>query len=191
MKQVIRISTMLLVLLMATACVTVNIYFPAAQVERTADQIVEDVYGTDDPQSGDQSSLLIRMAGWFGPSVAYAQEDATTVSNSAIRGLKAQIGERHQQLVPYYEKGNVGIDRKGYLEVLNTDGLALREVATVKKLVQADNADRQKLYREVANALNIDPGQVSKIEEIFARTWREKASSGWMVQNDSGQWAKK
>ncbi|MFP4071861.1 MAG: DUF1318 domain-containing protein [Desulfovibrionales bacterium] len=189
MKQLIRTVQVLAVMVMATACVTVNIYFPAAKVERTADQIVDDVYGQDNSGAKDQSSLLMRMAQWLGPRSVYAQ-DATSVSNSAIRGLKAQIADRHQQLVPFYNKGNVGIDRKGYLQVLNTDGLSLQEVATVKRLVQADNSNRQKLYREVASALNIDPGQIAKVEEIFAEKWREKAGSGWMVQSDDGKWVK-
>jgi uncharacterized protein len=155
-----------------TACVTVNIYFPAAQVERTAEQIVDEVYGRG---GGEQSFLngggAVRLvAELLGPKPAHAEE-ATTVSNSAIRGLKEQIGRRHQELLPHYGSGTVGITRDGYLEILETAGLSLQQVAGLKRLVQADNSDRQRLYAEVAKALNLDPGQAKRIEEIFARQW--------------------
>ncbi len=44
--QVLSLMTFLAV----AACVTVNIYFPAAQVEKAAENIVDDVYGTDAQQ---------------------------------------------------------------------------------------------------------------------------------------------
>jgi uncharacterized protein len=192
MRRTIKTVQTLALLLALSACVTVNIYFPAAQVERTAEQIVDDVYGKS---AGEQSFLertgaLHLLAGLLAPSTAHAQE-ATTVSNSAIRGLKEQISGRHQELLPFYGSGNVGITREGYLEVLETKGLSLQQVAALKRLVQADNNDRQKLYAEVAKALNLDPGQVKKVEEIFARQWQDKAGSGWPIQNADGKWTGK
>ncbi|MGM0538647.1 MAG: DUF1318 domain-containing protein [Thermodesulfobacteriota bacterium] len=32
---------------------------------------------------------------------------------------------------------------------------------------------------------------MSRVEEIFARQWRDKASSGWWVQQDNGSWSRK
>ncbi|MFW5792181.1 MAG: YdbL family protein [Desulfohalobiaceae bacterium] len=184
----VRIASVLFGLLLTAACVTVNIYFPAAAVEKTADEIVEDVYKQD--RQDDQSSLLQRMLAVVGPRQAHAQEQATEVSNSAIRGLKEQISQRHGQLVPFYEQGVVGITNDGMLEVLDTEGLPLNQVAAVKRLVQADNADRTRLYQEVAKALDV-PDQTEKVRDIFADKWREKARSGWKIQNDNGQWATK
>jgi uncharacterized protein len=192
MRRMFKVVEMLALMVALSACVTVNIYFPAAQVERTAEQIVDDVYGKGkgDQSLLEESGIVRRLAVLLGPETAHAQE-ATTVSNSAIRGLKEQIAGRHKDLLPFYGAGNVGITRDGYLEVLETKGLSLQEVAALRRLVQADNSDRQRLYAEVARALNIDPGQVKKVEEIFAGQWQEKAASGWMVQRADGKWAKK
>ena len=190
------------VLALIAGCVTVNVYFPAAQVEKTAEKIVDEIYQekkeppkqepTEKPRSsndGDTIRGIVRLAR-FGPAPAFAEE-ATTVSNAAIRGLKEQIGQRHQELLPFYQQGQVGITRDGFLEVRDTSGLGLPQVAALKKLVGADNAARRQLYEEVAKALNLKPEQVSQIRQIFAKQWRDKAQAGWAVQGDDGQWGRK
>ncbi|MDW7711995.1 MAG: DUF1318 domain-containing protein [Deferrisomatales bacterium] len=172
------------------ACVTVNIYFPAAKVEEAAKQIVEEVYQEkgERPQTfRDPSPGTGGWPAWLGPREAHAQE-AATVSNAAIRALKDQIAQRHGQLAPHYAQGQIGIDREGYLQVRDTAGLGLSEVASLKRLVEADNTARRQLYAEVARALNIEPQQVGQIQEIFAREWRDKAQAGWWVQDDAGVW---
>lgn len=183
-------------------CVTVNVYFPAAQVERTAEKIVDEVYQekkappAQGPAEKPQSSIergvfcgIVRLAR-IGASPAYA-EDATTVSNATIRGLKDQIGQRHQELLPFYQQGQVGITKDGLLEVRGTGGLGLQQVATLKRLVDADNAARRQLYEEVAKALNLTTAQVPQVQGIFAKQWRDKAQAGWAVQADNGQWGRK
>jgi uncharacterized protein YdbL (DUF1318 family) len=196
-------------LLAIAACVTVNIYFPAAQVEKTAEKFVEEVYKEDKgepapapeqapqpppaekPRSSlDSSTVLSRAWAWIGPAAARAEE-ATSVSNAAIRALKDQIAQRHRELLPSYQQGQLGIKKDGYLEVRDVAGLPLPQVAALKRLVDADNGARRQLYQEVARALNVKPEQTQQVEEIFAKQWREKAQAGWWVQADGGQWAKK
>ena len=193
-----RISlSVLAVLALVVGCVTVNVYFPAAQVEKTAEKIVDEVYQEkmeppEKPRSlneGDVFRGIARLAR-FGPAPAFAEE-ATSVSNAAIRGLKEQIGQRHKELLPFYQQGQVGITRDGFLEVRGTSGLGLPQVAALKRLVDADNAARRQLYDAVANALNLKPEQVPEVRKIFAKQWRDKAQAGWPVQADDGQWGRK
>ncbi len=194
--------SVLAVLAIIAGCVTVNIYFPAAQVEKTAEKFVDDVYQekteppkqvpTEKPQSLNERSTyhsIARLAR-FGPAQAFAEE-ATTVSNATIRGLKDQIGQRHKELLPFYRQGQVGIDKDGFLDVRETGGLGLPQVAALKRLVNADNAARRQLYEEVAKALNLKPNQVPQVRQIFAKQWRDKAEAGWAVQADNGQWGRK
>jgi len=194
--------SVLAVLALVVGCVTVNVYFPAAQVEKTAEKIVDEVYRekkeppmqepVEKPRSwndGDAFRGIVRLVR-LGPAPAFAEE-ATTVSNAAIRGLKEQIGQRHRELVPFYRQGQVGITRDGFLEVRGTSGLALPQVASMKRLVDADNAARRQLYEEVAKALTLKPDQVSQVQKIFAKQWRDKAQAGWAVQADNGQWGRK
>ncbi len=183
-------------------CVTVNVYFPAAQVERTAEKIVDEVYRekaappaqppAEKPQSSNGRGIFCSVSrlARIGAAPAHAQE-ATTVSNATIRGLKEQIGQRHQELLPYYQQGQVGVTKDGFLEVRGTDGLGLPQVASLKRLVDADNAARRHLYEEVAKALNLTTKQVPQVRAIFAKQWRDKAQAGWAVQGDDGKWGRK
>ena len=183
-------------------CVTVNIYFPAAKVERTAEKIVDEVYQEkketpppeekEKPRSLNEGGLPGRLASleWLGPAPAHAEE-ATTVSNAAIRALKDQIGRRHQELLPYYQQGQVGINKDGYLETRGTGGLTLPQVAALKRLIEADNAARRQLYDEVAKALGLQPGQAAQVRQIFAKQWRDKGQPGWWIQTDDGRWVQK
>jgi uncharacterized protein YdbL (DUF1318 family) len=177
------------------ACVTVNIYFPAAEVQKTADEIVDDVYGPsspeEDPSSQDNQSHLRRFLDFFGPGKAYAAEKATQVSNAAIRGLKAQMRQNHEQLKPFYDSGALGITNQGMLTIRDSSSLSLAEKGKLRSLVEKDNEARRQLYQEVARALDLKSNQVSDVQDIFARTWREKADSGWWIQKDGGQWVKK
>jgi len=194
--------SVLTVLAIIAGCVTVNIYFPAAKVEKTAEKIVDEVYQekteppgqepAGKPQSWNEPGIFqsITWLARFGPAQAFAEE-ATTVSNAAIRGLKDQIGQRHQELLPYYRNGQVGIDKDGFLDVRETAGLGLPQVASLKRLVNADNAARRQLYEEVAKALNLKPDQVSQVRQIFSKQWRDKAEAGWAVQGDNGKWGRK
>jgi len=199
--QRISFSVMAALALIA-GCVTVNVYFPAAQVEKTAEKIVDEVYQekkeppmqapAEKPRSWNDGETIRGIARFvrFGPAPAFAEE-ATSVSNAAIRGLKEQIGQRHRELLPFYQQGQVGITRDGFLEVRGTGGLGLPQVAALKRLVEADNAARRQLYEEVSKALNLKPDQVSQVRKVFAKQWREKAQAGWAVQSDDGQWGRK
>lgn len=178
-----------------TACVTVNVYFPAAAVQKAADEIVEDTWGSQPKASGPiqpmQQPASPRTHVWLSlVSHAHAQEANINVSNPSIRAIKDQMRQRSGQLKPFLNKKYVGIDKNGYLKVLNTKGLALKDRSRVNQLVTAENRDRKALYGEIAKANNLK-GDAQRIEGIFANTWRDKAQSGWQIQKNDGAWATK
>jgi uncharacterized protein YdbL (DUF1318 family) len=182
----------------ATACVTVNIYFPAAAVERAADQIVKETWGgasepaktPAQPQSSNSKTPMPRLSlGFIG--VAHAQEADINVSNPAIRALKDSIKQRSEAIKPYMDRGTVGIAQDGLLAIRSSDGLSLKERAEVKQLVDAENRDRESLYSEIAKANNIPRDNIPKIKSIFAKSWIEQARPGWLIQDAQGNWRKK
>ena len=156
------------------ACVTINIYFPAEKVESVAGEIVRDIRDQDKPLKNDKTSLLenIRLA--LQQSLAWA-DDATTVSNPTIRALKERMKANYQQMKPYYQKGAVIENNAGYVSVGNAQGLEITQKRDLNSLVNAENTMRKQLYDEVAKALKIDPGQVNRIGEIFAKEWQKPA----------------
>src|SRR4030095_6371753 len=90
-----------------SACVTVNIYFPAAAVERAAEQIFKETWGGPSepaktppkPQSNNRFSPM-RMVSLDLVSEAHAQEPDINVSNPAIRALKDSIKQRAGAVAP-------------------------------------------------------------------------------------------
>jgi uncharacterized protein YdbL (DUF1318 family) len=186
-----------LLIFLVSACVTVNIYFPAAAVERAADQIVKETWGgpaepvkKEQPQSS--ITRLQRVAAIFHfVDEAHAQEADINVSNPAIRALKDSIKNRSNSIKPFMDRGNAGITRDGLLTVRTTEGLNLKERAEVQQLIGAENRDREALYLEIAKANDIAKESVPKIKTIFAKSWIEQAQSGWWIQDTQGNWKKK
>ncbi|MDX1763986.1 MAG: DUF1318 domain-containing protein [bacterium] len=200
METKIKTFSIIPVLLFILAsCVTINIYFPAAAVEKAADQIVQETWGDKAtepaPEKQEKEGLvnrLNRVAGFIiGTSTAYAQEADINVTTPAIRALKGSIADRSGSIKPYMDTGNVGIGGNGLLVVRTTDGLSLKDKAAVTRLVDAENKDRMALYREIAEANGFGPDRIDDIQRIFAASWIKQARSGWWVQSEGGAWNQK
>lgn len=182
----------------ASACVTVNIYFPAAAVERAADQIVKETWGGPNepvkPAAPAPQSQNLFAPNYFVKlglvSETFAQEADINVTNPAIRALKDSIKNRSDALKPYLDKGNVGIGQDGLLALRSADGLNLKERADVNQLIEAENKDREALYGEIAKANSISSDNIPRIKNIFAKSWIEQARPGWWIQS-GGNWQKK
>jgi len=189
--------TIFLLAFLISACVTVNIYFPAAAVERAADQIVKETWGEPSksaPAPAPQS--LQRFSPWRLASLslvgeAQAQEADINLSNPAIRAIKDSIKARSDAIKLFMDRGNIGIAADGLLAIRNTDSLNLKERAETKQLVDAENRDRENLYIEIAKANNMPTDTVPKIKGIFARSWIDQARPGWWIQDSQGNWKKK
>ncbi len=186
-----------------TSCVTINIYFPAAAVEKAADRIVDEVWGEEDEnemdegqgQMGEPQSSLVNSI-WaaisvIGPEEAHAQNADINVTTPAIRALKGSIKQRSQAVKPFMDRGNVGLGNAGLLVFRNNDGLKLKDKAQLKRLIAAENKDRNALYGEIAKANKFGADKVPDIKRIFAGSWIKKARPGWWVQNAAGSWGQK
>jgi hypothetical protein len=156
------------------ACVTINIYFPAEKVESVAGEIVDEIRGEgpegDTPQ-GDKNSLLLGRMLAMGAGPVWADE-VTDVSNATIRGLKDKLKRNYASMKPFYKQGLLAEQNNGHVSIKSTQGLGLKEQRDLKGLVEKENKLRRTLYEEVAKALNIEPGQVGKVAEIFAKKWQ-------------------
>jgi uncharacterized protein YdbL (DUF1318 family) len=185
------------VIVFIISCVTVNIYFPAAEVQKAADVIVEDVRQLDkkqDQKPQEQQKLnqyyqKLKKLSW-GTAEAYAQIDIE-VTTPAIRALKDSIKARFPQLKPFYDKGNVGESNTGFLENRDLGNMSLKEKADLSRLIEQENKDRKDLYAEIMKANKFGPDVLPQIQKIFANSWRDKSQSGWWIQKDSGEWEKK
>lgn len=195
-------SILLFSFVLVTACVTINVYFPAAEVESAAEKIVKDVLNEEpvNPEDDDQT-ILIREPGvryWaqqLNPlnwviSSAQAQADIT-LSSPAINELTAKMKNRfNQSLKTHLENNVVGFTNSGLVEIVDASQLGLKDRQIVKKIVADENRDRAALYREMAIA-NDHPEWEEQIRDAFVKQWIQQAKPGWSYQNQSGQWVKK
>jgi uncharacterized protein YdbL (DUF1318 family) len=209
MRRVLPLKLVLLTLLIG-ACVTINVYFPAAAAEKAADQIIDKVKSgaagsapaaapaaTTPPTSGlrrEEPALLVVAVGRALALVipaAQAQEANLDVSSPQIRALTASMQARFTELAKYFDSGAVGLGNDGMVEVRDPNAAPLAERATVKRLVAEDNRDRAALYAEIARG-NGHPEWEARIRQSFARRWIEHgANPGWYYKDASGQWLRK
>jgi len=193
--------------LLVSACVSVNIYFPAAAMNRAADKIIDDIEGPDKsptPPAGqpaqpksDQPAKpsSAAPAAWrvvaVGPAIVEAAEMDLNISTPAIRAVRESLRARYQQLLPYFENGVVGTTNTGLIGVRDASSLALKDKATVNGLVEQQNKDLRTLYEEIVKANKLDRSAAPEVQRIFANRWRERAKPGRWIQNDTGQWVQK
>ncbi|MFN2376938.1 MAG: YdbL family protein [Candidatus Binatia bacterium] len=181
---------------LATACVTVNIYFPAPEVREAAERIVDETWGgaaapAPGPQSSLSRSILLVAGRLLSPADAHAADMDVNVSTAAIRAIKAAMKQRAAQLKPHLGSGAVGVGKDGMLVVRDAGAADLATKASIRRLVDAENKDRDALYREIATANNYGAERVGDIRSIFAQTWKDKAEPGWWVQGADNAWKKK
>ena len=187
-------------LLMASAaalmsCITVNIYFPAAAVEKAADKIIEEVWQqkADKPQSQHQPvnaarRLALALLEGLVPPAA-AQSADFNVSSPDIETIKAKMAKRFGQMSRYRASGAIGLTSDGLVAVRSLEGVAMNERAKVNGLVKAENEDRIKLYQAIA-AANQHPEWAREIQSTFAGRWISQAQAGWYYQ-ENGAWKQK
>lgn len=193
------------------ACVTINVYFPAAQAQEAAREFVEDVIGSGAPASapaprdgqgegqggGAGAALQAAAIDALGavldaviPS-AHAQAPDITLNTPQIQQIQARMSQRFQgQLAPHFASGALGFGRDGMIVVRDAAALGLRDRAAVPALVAEDNRDRAAVYREIAVA-NGHPEWEPQVRETFARQWIQSARPGWWYQDASGAWTQK
>jgi uncharacterized protein YdbL (DUF1318 family) len=171
------------------ACVTINIYFPEAAVQKTAEEIVDEVRKSDKEEKKKQEAEIVQTSFSLIPA-AYAQEEQT-VSTPKIRALKQSLKDKEPLLRPFFNRGNIGESNDGFIRIRSEDNLSLKDKADLRRLTKDVNGDRESLYAEVAKALNIEESQIPRIQKIFAKSWIENSRPGWWIQNDDGGWVRK
>ncbi len=184
------------------ACVTINVYFPAAAAEKAADRIIEDIWGPDQaakPAGNEQSSTErsaggVMVAAFQGAldlviPAAEAQADID-ISSPAIRALTASMKSRAGDLDALFGSGAIGLTSDGLVEIRDANSVPLADRNKVRKLVSDDNADRNSLYREIAGA-NGHPEWEADIRSTFAERWIANARSGWYYKSKAGAWTQK
>ncbi len=200
-----RVALVGLLATFVAACVTINIYFPAAAADAAAEKIVDDIIGRDrqdpvpsQPEGDDKGAFLgsdnapvivFNPLEWLIPS-AHAATPDFNVDTPRIRQLRAEMKARHEQLKPFYEDGKIGYTSDGMVTLRDGAQVALRERGLIKNLLAAENRDREALYQAIAEA-NGHPEWEGQVRSVFADKWIERAPGGWWFQAVGGEWRQK
>ena len=189
--------------LVLSACVTINVYFPAAEAKAAAREFVEKVIDqADSTQIKDSSgggmamqsrrldfgTARLDLSGfdpWVLVGIGSAQaQNAPDISikTPAIQAIQSRMEARFSNtLRPGFDSGALGFTEDGLISVRDAGKLALKDRVAMNAAVADDNRDRKAVYREVAVA-NGHPEWETQIRNVFAKQWVESARSGWWYQ---------
>ncbi|MGD8932315.1 MAG: YdbL family protein [Chromatiales bacterium] len=197
-----RVLSLLSALLVLAACVTINIYFPAAEAREAAEKIVDDILGEDAakpaPAKDDQSMNIpmIEQGYTFNlfdllvPQAQAAAQPKFDADTPLVRKLQAAMKQRHSQLREFYQSGAIGFTQNALIGIRDLGLVPLKQRGQLKNLVEAQNKDRNQLYKEIARA-NGHPEWEKDVRATFSKTWIGSAAKGWWYQNSSGAWVQK
>lgn len=198
------VGPMFAALLVLTACVTINVHFPAAEAREAAREFVDDVIGRPADAEADEDALFPEEPGGMaatpvrfdplallGIGMAHAQSPDITVRSPAIDAIRSRMRDRFRSaLRPHFDSGALGFGRDGSVQVRDAGSIPLSDRVSVNQAVSDQNRDARAVYREIAVA-NGNPQWEGRIAEVFARQWIERSRSGWWYQDSSGSWRQK
>ena len=198
------IPVMFLIAALSAACVTINVYFPAAEAQQAAAEFVDKVIGEDKapadesekpasqgnkiPQASVQPSfnfmsLIINDA--------HAEGVDITIRTPAIQAIQDRMAERFQSsLAAHFDSGALGFGNDGLVVVRDASKIGLKDRVSVNQAVAEDNRDRKAVYTEIAVA-NDHREWEGQIRETFAKQWIASAHRGWWYQTADGTWKQK
>ena len=188
------------VLLSLAACVTINVYFPAAAAERAAEKFVGDVlaepnkdgstYDPLHPPGGVVWLAVGHVIDFLIPS-AQAQNAEIEINTPQINAIKARMAERQRQsLSAMFDAGAIGFSADGLVTIRDRSAVPLSERRNLESAVADENRDRKAVYREIAIA-NGHPEWEQDIQQTFAKEWVQNARPGWYYQDAGGAWRQK
>jgi uncharacterized protein len=211
LRNLSRFSRLAMASLVMGACVTINVYFPAAAAEKAADQIIDAVTGAagaqratpapaTSPTGRNQSAyrepsfLVAAVGNALYALIPAAQAQGAVnldISSPEIRAVQASMTARFTQLRKFFDSGALGLTQDGLIQIRDAASLALPDRGLLSRLVAEDNKDRETLYSEIAKA-NGHPEWAGDIRKTFARRWVERgAQTGWYYQSAAGAWTQK
>lgn len=173
-------------LVLLSACVTINVYFPAAAAEKAAEQFIGDVIG-DRPKSNNPPPPQAGLLDFFIGSAQAAEPDLT-LQTPALREIQARMKQRFDSVLSQaLAAGSVGLTRDGLVALRDASAVPLAERAALNQAVADENRDRKAVYAEIARA-NGHPEWQAQIQSTFAAQWIQQARAGWYHQDAAGAW---
>jgi uncharacterized protein YdbL (DUF1318 family) len=198
--KTMRAAAIFCTILVIGACVTINVYFPAAAAEQAAEKFVGDVLGEPqedsslfDPLDESREFFLLAANGvldFLVPS-AQAQQAKIDINTPQINAIKSRMAKRQRDsLNAFFDAGATGFSSDGFVKIRDRSAVSLSDRRNLESIVADENRDRSAVYREIAVA-NGHPEWEKDIQQTFAKEWSAKARKGWYYQDAGGTWKQK
>ncbi|HOC10532.1 MULTISPECIES: YdbL family protein [Thermomonas] len=195
--------------LLLSACVTINVYFPAAEAKQAAKEFVEKVINDADkvqikeaPSGGGGGMVMqtprarfdvARLDPWVLLGIGSAQAQSApdiSIKTPAIQAIQSRMESRFSSsLRAGFDSGALGFTSDGLVSLRDPSKVELKDRVALNTAVADDNRDRKAVYREVAVA-NGHPEWEEQIRGVFAKQWISSARAGWWYQS-GGAWKQK
>jgi uncharacterized protein YdbL (DUF1318 family) len=186
--------------LLLAACVTINVYFPAAEAQEAAKEFVDKVIGDEMPgdankpadQNPAPSAAVRPRFNLMSLLISDAQAAADiTIRTPAIQAIQSRMEQRFSAtLEAHFDSGALGFTNDGMVTVRDATKIGLKDRVAVNQAVADDNRDRDAVYREIAVA-NGHAEWEDEIRATFAKQWVDSAHAGWWYQTTAGAWKQK
>lgn len=195
----LKAALMMFVIFTVAACVTINVYFPAAAAEQAAEKFVGDVLGEPNEEGllfnpNEPFGEYLVAAMWlvdFLVEDAQAQQATIEINTPQINAIKARMSERQRMsLDSLFDAGAIGFSSDGLVTIRDRSAVSLSERRSMESIVADENRDRKAVYREIAVA-NGHPEWEKEIQQTFAKEWVKNARRGWYYQDSGGAWKQK
>jgi len=216
-----RKLALLLPAVLLASCVTINVYFPAAEAQQAAEEFVEDVLGAPDavksgsgagvaqPQAeslvastfnttpSNPEPVLVTRQWRFDPvgffiGSAHAQAPIDiSIRTPAVQAIQRRMAERFQSQLS-------SLFDSGALGFGNDGLLVLRDPSkvalaqrTAANQAVADENRDRKAVYREIAVANGHPEWEDQIRATFAKEWVTQARAGWWYQDSSAAWKQK
>jgi uncharacterized protein YdbL (DUF1318 family) len=198
----VRKSVLVASALLLAACVTINVYFPAAEAQEAAKEFVDKVIGEDaaaPPAEAKPDGHPVPVAAaprqgfrLMSLLISDAQADADiTIRTPAIQSILSRMeGRFDATLRAHFDSGALGFTNDGLVTVRDATRIGLKDRVAVNQAVADDNRDRNAVYREMAVASGHAEWE-DDIRATFAKQWVDSAKAGWWYQTTAGAWKQK
>lgn len=195
MKRIARAFTVA-ALIMAVSCVNIpdtmnlNIDVTIRHIQEQAEEVLDFVEGKTDELEleappVENTSYLRQVWEFVSPmQTAHAQ---TNKSSPRVKQIASKMKERYNAVKAVKQTGAVGESNRGLLELVEPGVITDAEKKNeVQRVIAAENDDRKALYKEVARINSDSNMTVTQVENIYAAEYRDRASSGELIQVPAG-----
>ncbi|MGC9327818.1 MAG: DUF1318 domain-containing protein [Candidatus Hinthialibacter sp.] len=165
---------------------TINVYFPAKEIQEAAEEIEERVRTGEGAEGLEESRTIpvspLRFTISLGAREVWAAEefDLDIKTPLIVKIIQTRTERYKKELEPLMDSGVLGEGHDAYLTLRDKTGLDLKAMARMKKLIDAENKDRQMLYQEIlrANKVETSKENMKKVENLFAKAIQVKMKPG-------------